>query len=151
MTNLNLLSRQSWQNLSNETLINENYQSINKNSWQTVNDCTIIPNSQTGYCRLDRRGHWLLLASPQLIHNESNKVVTYFDNKRLSTDSNVQQTEHTFPDSCESLTVSVDFHVPTDELITDNDDIDEQNLVIWRNRLQQYENISSDETWKAPR
>ena len=127
MTNLNLFSQQSWQNLSNETLINENYQSINK----------------TGYCRLDRR-------APRL-HNESNKVVTYFDNIRLSTDSNVQQTEHTFPDSCESLTVSVDFHVPTDELITDNDDIDEHNLVIWRNRLQQYENISSDETWRAPR
>ena len=66
MTNLNLLSQQSWQNLSNETLINEN-------------------------------GYWL--------HNESNKVVTYFDDIRLSSDSNVQQTEHTFPDSCESLTV----------------------------------------------
>jgi hypothetical protein len=111
-----------------------------------VTNYSVIPKSY-GFNN-EETGHWLLASSPPLVHNN---IVTYFDNKRVSRDSISQQTEPTFPDSCESLTVSLDFHVPTDELITDNDDVDEQSLVVWRNKLQQYEDLSSDETWRPSR
>ncbi|CAF4467486.1 unnamed protein product, partial [Adineta steineri] len=92
-----------------------------------------------GYCRLDRRGHWLLLSPQSQIQSESNNIVTSSDKKYLTKDSNHEQI---FPDSCESLTVSVDLHVPTDELITYNDDIDGQNTLVGRHKIRQYQNIT---------
>ncbi|CAF3454581.1 unnamed protein product [Rotaria sp. Silwood1] len=135
------------QNLEILSLSNEK----NTNSWQTINDYKIIPksysfdNEQTDYCRLDRHGHWLLLSPQRPFHNDTNKPITYDNNQHVSKDSISQHIEHTFPDSCESLTVSIDFHIPTDELITDNDDINGQNTIIWKNTIQQNENITSDE------
>jgi hypothetical protein len=120
--------------------------SSNKNSWESFKAYTTIPKThgfndeQTGYCRLDRDGHWLLLSTPPLLHND--------EKKRSSTNSISQQTEPTFLDSCESLTVSLEFHVPTDELITD---IDEQKMVVWGNKIQQYRNTLSDETSRISR
>ncbi len=144
------IEQESWQDLSgvSSTLI---FDTENTNSWQTINDYTTIPKSygeQMGYCRLDRGGQWLLLSPPPLLQKDTTKVVTYYDNKRLSRDSILQENEHTFPDSCESLTVSIDFHVSTDELMADNDDI---NMVVWRNKIQKYENISSNETCRISR
>ncbi|CAF4445650.1 unnamed protein product, partial [Adineta steineri] len=124
-------STDSWQDTSNRTstliLNNEtSYLSLlsniqNTNSWQSIDDYTTIPKSygiddeQTGYCRLDRQGHWLLLSPPPLLlQKDTSQVVTYYDNRRLSRDSNIQQIEHIFHDSCESLTVSLDLHIPTD-------------------------------------
>ncbi|CAF3445896.1 unnamed protein product [Rotaria sp. Silwood1] len=135
------------QNLEILSLSNEK----NTNSWQTINDYKIIPksysfdNEQTDYCRLDRHGHWLLLSPQRPFHNDTNKPITYDNNQHVSKDSISQHIEHTFPDSCESLTVSIDFHIPTDELITDNDDINGQNTIIWKSTIQQNENITSDE------
>jgi hypothetical protein len=138
-------SNNSWQDLFDitSTLIfeNENLQISSSNtnntySWQTFKDYKTIPKSYgfndeyTGYCRLDRDGHWLLLSPPSLLHK---------DKKSLSNDSISQETEPTFSDACERLTISLDFHIPTDELITD---INEQNMVVWRNQIPQ----SSDET-----
>jgi hypothetical protein len=128
----------------------------NDNGWETLDDYSTIPKSYglnyentskkpASYCRLDRRGHWLLLPPPPLLQTDTNKVVTYYDKKRISRDSKQQPTEETFPDSCESLTVSVDLHIPTDELITDNDDTDGQNTLVWRNKPRQYQNITSDD------
>ena len=96
----------------------------NENGWETLDDYSTIPKSYgynyehnltkpSGRCRLDRRGHWLLL--PPSLHHPSENVQ---EKKRSSNNSNSEQI---FPDSCESLTVSVDLHVPTDELMTDND------------------------------
>jgi hypothetical protein len=144
-------SNDSWQDLPGVTptsfLDNQNLDtsslsdSRNDNGWETLDDYSTIPQSYglnhetiskkpAGYCRLDRRGHWLLLPPPPLLQSDSNKVVTFYDKQRLSRDSNHQQTtELFFPDSCESLTVSVDLHVPTDELITD---LDGRNTPIWK-------------------
>ena len=101
--------------------------SRNDNGWETLDDYSTIPPSYglihekkpAGYYR---RGHWLLLPPP-LLQSDSDKIVTYYDKKRLARDSNQQPiTEPFFPDSCESLTVSVDLHVPTDELMGDSDE-----------------------------
>lgn len=148
-----------WQNLSGitSTTIYDDYNfeiaSVSiTNSWQTIPDYSIKSNSNgitketNGQCRCDRDGHWLLLPSPSTFGGDISKVVTFYGNKRLSRDTILQQSEPTFPDSCESLTVSVDFHVLTDDLITDNDDMDEQNITIGTNKIQQDETNSSDET-----
>ncbi|CAF4051928.1 unnamed protein product [Adineta steineri] len=124
----------------------------NDNGWETLDDYSIIPKSYglnyeqiskkpPGYCRLDRRGHWLLLSPQSQIQSDSNNVVTSSDKKYLTKDSNHEQI---FPDSCESLTVSVDLHVPTDELIMYNDDIDGQNTLVGRHKIRQYQNITSN-------
>ena len=146
-------SNDSWQDLpgATPTSLNDSQNldtslslsdSRNDNGWETLDDYSTIPQSYglnyetinekpAGYCRLDRRGHWLLLPPP-LLQSDSSKVVTYYDKKRLSRDSNQQQTtEPDFPDSCESLTVSVDLHVPTDELMAD---VDERNNARKRSR-----------------
>ncbi|CAF1289999.1 unnamed protein product [Adineta steineri] len=130
----------------------------NTNSWQSIDDYTTIPKSygiddeQTGYCRLDRQGHWLLLSPPSLLlQKDTSQVVTYYDNRRLSRDSNIQQIEQLFHDSCESLTVSLDLHIPTDELLKDNDNIYGQNIVVWRNKIRPHQNISLDETRRISR
>ena len=116
------LSTDSWQDLSEQAI--PDYSTVQK-----------VPRTNcksTDYSRLDR---WLLL--PPAIRRASEP------SKRLSKESIPPTTEHTFPDSCESLTVSVDLHVPTDELMTDYDEFDGQDLVVWRNKLQQYRNFSS--------
>lgn len=76
----------------------------NETGWETVDDYGTRPehyeaiaSKSSGYGRLDRHGHWLLLTPPATTNNLG----------------------PLFPDSCESLTVSVDLHVPTEELITD--------------------------------
>ncbi|CAF2872103.1 unnamed protein product [Rotaria sp. Silwood2] len=141
------------QNLDISSLSNEK----NTNSWQTINDYKAIPKSygfdseQAGYCRFDRHGHWLLVSPSHPFHDDGNKAITYDDTKHLSKDSSSQQIEHTFPDSCESLTVSIDFHVPTDELITDNDDTNGQHMAVCNNQIQHYDNITSDEICTIPR
>jgi hypothetical protein len=136
--------------------------SLSDNGWETLNDYSIVPKSYgldhehisqepVGHCRLDRRGHWLLLSPPPLLQTDASKVVTYYDKKRLTRESNQQQTEQIFPDSCESLTVSVDLHIPTDELMTDHDDMDGEHTLVWRNKIQEYQNITSDDMRKIPR
>ncbi|CAF0924460.1 unnamed protein product [Rotaria sordida] len=141
------------QNLEISSLSNEK----TTNSWQTIHNYKTISKSydfdseRADYCRLDRHGHWLLLPSPRPFHDDTNKTITYDNNKYLSKDSISQQIEHTFPDSCESLTVSIDFHVPTDDLITDNDDINGQNMVVGKNKIHQYDNITSDKIYKVSR
>jgi hypothetical protein len=118
-----------WQDLPclTPTSIFDNQISDQKNDHSQETDYDFNCESN-GYCRSD---HWFLLSPPPLLHTDTNQVITYYDNKRLSRDS----TEYTFPDSCESLTVSVDLHVPTDDLMTDHDD---QNILVWRNKIQQY-------------
>lgn len=111
----------------------------NDNGWETLDDYSIIPKSYglnckniskkpAGYCRLDRRGHWLLLPPPAppppLLQTNIKKVITYYDNKRISRDSNQQQN---YQDSSESLTISIDLSSPID--------FDE---------TRQYQNITSD-------
>jgi hypothetical protein len=98
--------------------------------------------STTNYCRLD---HWL---APASTHCSSRlKPIDVKNNcKRQSNESIVPVTERTFADSCESLTVSIDLHVPTDELMTDHDDIDGQDMVVWRKKLQENRNTSSNDT-----
>jgi hypothetical protein len=76
---------------------------------------------------IDQDGHWFLLSSPSLVYNNNtNNLITY------SRNSISQQTDYTIPDSC-------DFHIPTD-------DINEQNMVASRNKIQQ-----SDEAWRISR
>ena len=94
----------------------------NETGWETVDDYAALPKADsehyetmasksTGHGRLDRHGHWLLLSPlPPPI-------------------------EPFFPDSCESLTVSVDLHVPTDELITD---LDSPRTLRWRQKQSRY-------------
>ncbi|CAF4568651.1 unnamed protein product, partial [Rotaria sp. Silwood2] len=166
-------SNDSWQDLPGITptsvlasfIDNQNIQtsslsslSDNRNDygWETLDDYSTIPKSYgfnceqlsskpTSYCRLDRRGHWLLLPPPPLLHTDTDKVVTYYDNKRLSRDSNQEQIEQNFPDSYESVTVSVDFHVPTDEFVLDHNNMFEENIPQWKNKIQHYENKISDD------
>jgi hypothetical protein len=148
-----LVDNQNIQTLSLSTLSDNR----NDNGWETLDDYSTIPKSYgvnyeniakkpTSYCRLDRRGHWLLLPPPALLQTTTDKVVTYYDKQRISRDSNQQPPEQIFPDSCESLTVSVDLHIQTDELITDNDeDTDGQDTLIWRKKPHQYQNITSED------
>ncbi|UJR37230.1 hypothetical protein I4U23_029939 [Adineta vaga] len=123
-------------------------------SWKSVHHYTTLSKAfglddeSTGYCRLDRGGHWLLRSPPPLLHNDANKVVTYYDKKRLSRDSNTQRT---FPDSFESLSVSINFNVPTDQLLTSMDGSYGYNEVIWRDKFRQYQNLSSDDTCRTSR
>ena len=111
----------------------------------TTNNCQIdhdyatlskpddVHSEETSYCRLN---HWFLLSSKFDHRTHPNRILTHYDNnKQLSNDSFLQSIETTFLDSCESLTVSVDFHVPVDELMTDYDDTDEQTMVIDRNKI----------------
>lgn len=130
----------------------------NDTGWETLDDYSTIPKSYglshehrskkpAGYCRLDRRGHWLLLPPSPILQTDINKI----EKKRLTRDSNQQQTEQIFPDSCESLTVSVDLHIPTDELMTDNDDMNGQNTLVWRNKVQKYQNVTTDDICRLPR
>jgi hypothetical protein len=172
-------SNDSWQDLpgaaptsvlasliDNQTIRTSSLSSLsdnrNDNGWETLDDYATIPKSygfnyenipkkSAGYFRMDRRGQWLLLPPPPLLQSDMNKVVTFYDKKCITRDSNQQQPEQIFPDSCESLTVSIDLHVPTDEIMTDHDDIDRQNSVIWRNKPRQYENITSDNIHRTPR
>jgi hypothetical protein len=170
-------SNDSWQDLPGVTptpvIDNQNIQTTslsslsdnrNDNGWETLDDYSTIPKSYgvinkniekkpAGYCRLDRRGHWLLLPPPSLLQTDTKKIVTYYDNKCISRDSiqQQQQPEQIFPDSCESLTVSVDLHIPTDELITDTDDLDGQNTIVWRNKKHQYQNVSSNDMRRISR
>jgi len=134
----------------------------NDNDWETLDDYATIPKSYgfnyeniskkpARYGRLDRRGHWLLLPPPPLLQSDTKKVVTYYNKKRITRDFNQRQNEEIFSDSCESLTVSIDLQVPTDELMTDNDDFDEQNTLVWRNKTQQYQNITTDNMRKGSR
>ncbi|CAM4747857.1 unnamed protein product [Rotaria magnacalcarata] len=152
-------SNNSWQDLSDvtSTLLSDNqidYVSSassekNATSWRTIHDYTTRPEScrfqseQTDYCRLDRNGQWFLLARRNLVHDKTNQAMTSDSDKHLSKDSFSQPIEQTFPDSCESLTVSIDFHIPTDELIADNYDLHGKNMVNWREKKRQLENISS--------
>ncbi|UJR08979.1 hypothetical protein I4U23_013229 [Adineta vaga] len=117
----------------------------NENGWETLDDYSTIPQSYgfnyeqnskkpPGYCRLDRRGHWLLLPPSSQHQSEPSH-----EKKHLSKDLNPQQqqqqqAEQIFPDSCESLTVSIDLHIPTDELMTDHDDSDGHNTLVWKNK-----------------
>jgi len=128
----------------------------NDNGWETLDDYSIIPKSygfncetiskkSNSYGRFDRRGHWILLPPPSLLQSNRNTIVTYFDKKRLLRDSNQQQNDQMFPDSCESLTVSIDLQVPVDGLITDHDDFDEQN------NTRHNQNITSYNIRKIPR
>ena len=172
-------SNDSWQDLPGATptsllasfLDNQNIQTSsssslsdnrNDNGWETLDDYSTIPKSygfnyeqiskkSVGYCRLDRRGHWLLLPPPPLLHHDTNKVVTYYNKNRLSRNSNEQQTEQIFPDSCESLTVSVDLHVPTDELVTDHDDLDRKTVQVWRNKMLPHQNVTSNDVQNLSR
>jgi hypothetical protein len=167
-------SNDSWQDLPGVTptsvlasfVDNQNIQSPslsslsdnrNENGWETLDDYSIIPKSYginyeksskkpAGYGRLDRRGHWLLLQPPPLLQSNSKKIITYYDKQRLSRDpiQQLQTVEQIFPDSCESLTVSVDLHVPTDEIMTDQDDTDGQNTLVWGNKTPHHQNITSD-------
>ena len=101
-------------------------------SWQRrLSDVTRTSDNLTckpaDYCQLDHRLYLPALLSTGVVN--PNTIVTFYDNKRISTDSLQPHTEHTFPDSCESLTVSIDLQVPTDELMTDYDEVDEHTLV----------------------
>jgi len=98
----------------------------NKNNTYSFND------EHLGYCRLDQDGHWFLLSSPSLLYDNTSNLITY------SRDSISQQTADTVPDSSECITISRDFPIPTD--------INEQNLVAWRDKIQQ-----SDETRRMSR
>ena len=93
----------------------------NDTGWETVDDYSMHRSKSTSHGRLDRRGHWLLLTPPPLILPNANQATT--------------NNEPFFPDSCESLTVSVDLHVPTDELMTD---IDSPNSLRWRQKTSRY-------------
>lgn len=119
----------------------------NENGWETVDDYSTMQkpfglNSKKppGYCRLDRRGHWLLLPPPPLIQSNTNKVVTYYDNKRITRD--IKQNYH---DSSDSFTVSVDLQMATDEFTSDPDDFDGKNLT------RQYQNLTTDNIRKNSR
>lgn len=132
------LSNDSWQDLSELTPTHDaDYSTIDKR------DIRSRPRPTTDYSRLDR---WIR-------SNQTNKNEISSQNKRLSNATSIHPaTEHTFPDSCESLTVSVDLHVPTEELITDHNEFDEENLVVWRKKIQDYRNrITSTETLRSSR
>ena len=136
------LSNDSWQDLSELTHPQEP-------DYSTIEKVETKPHSPEDYSRLD---HWLLLSSTAHCSSPNDKIVTYHNNKRLSTTSLHPPTEQTFPDSCESLTVSVDLHVPTDELIIDHEHIDDDNIVVWRKILQDYRNqIPSRDTLTSSR
>ena len=116
------LSADSWQDLSEQATPN------NSSAQRALR----THRHSTDYSRLDR---WLPL--PPASRRASQP------SKRLSKELIPPAAEHTFPDSCESLTVSVDLHVPTDELMTDHDEFDGQDLVLWRNKLQQCRTLSA--------
>ncbi|CAF3863342.1 unnamed protein product [Rotaria magnacalcarata] len=172
-------STDSWQDLPGATLssvhssfihnppIQTSTFSDNRNDygWETLDDYSTIPKSygndyekvskkSSSYCRLDRRGHWLLLPQPPppihpLLHTDAKKVVTYFNSKRFSRNSTqLQQPEQNFRDSYESLTVSMDFHVPEDEFLIDNDNLNRQKKPLWINKIQHQ---TSDESHKKSR
>lgn len=178
-------STDSWQDLPGATLssvhssfvrnqpIQTSTFSDNRNDygWETLDDYSTIPksfghesekvsNKPTSYCRLDRRGHWLLFPPPQppsphiqpLLHTDAKKVVTYFNNKRFSRDSTQpQQPEQNFRDSYESLTVSMDFHVPEDAFLIDNENSNRQKKPLWRNKIPQIQHKTSDDSHKKSR
>ncbi|CAF5186365.1 unnamed protein product, partial [Rotaria magnacalcarata] len=172
-------STDSWQDLPGATLssvhssfihnppIQTSTFSDNRNDygWETLDDYSTIPKSygndyekvskkSSSYCRLDRRGHWLLLPPPPppihpLLHTDAKKVVTYFNSKRFSRNSTqLQQPEQNFRDSYESLTVSMDFHVPEDEFLIDNDNLNRQKKPLWINKMPQIQHQTSDESHK---
>ncbi|CAF4747200.1 unnamed protein product, partial [Rotaria socialis] len=137
----------------------------NDYGWETLDDYSTIPRSYgidyekaskkpPSYCRLDRRGHWLLLPPPPspmqaLLHTDAKKVVTYFNNKRFPRDSTqLQQPEQNFHDSYESLTVSMDFHVPEDEFLIDDDNLNRQRKPLWKNKMPQIQHKTSDDSHK---
>lgn len=99
----------------------------NETGWETVDDYSALPKADsqhyetiasksTGHGRLDRHGHWLLL-SPAPVPPPTTTIESFF------------------PDSCESLTVSVDLHVPTDELMTD---LDSPRAPCWKQKTSRY-------------
>lgn len=137
-------STDSWQDLpgaihtssiDNQTLTSSlSSLSDNRNDygWETVDDCSTISKSYginyeqisqqtTSYCRLDRRRQWLLLppkSQTSVIHNDSDHIVSNCISK--TTNNQQQTTDENFQDSCESSTLSLDFHVEDDELLLDN-------------------------------
>ena len=129
-----LCSTDSWQDLSaiTSTITFDNA------SWQSAQDYLTVPKSfgvygeTVGYCRLDQQGHWLLRSPPPLLQRHASNVVTYYDRKRLSRDSNTQRT---FPDSFKSSSISMDFN-----------DRHEYTSIVPRNRLRHYENMSFDDS-----
>ena len=120
--------------------------------WQKLSDVTPASDNLTckpaDYCQLDHR---LLLPTLSTGVVNPTTIVTFYDNKRISTDSFQPNTEHTFPDSCESLTVSIDLQVPTEELMTDYDEADEHTLVAERNALPHFQDLSVDDTHEPSR
>ena len=126
------LSNDSWQDLSDLTPTHDA-------EYSTIDKGDVRPRLTTDYSRLDRARR----------SSQPEKIGTYQRKKRLSSTSIPPPTEHTFPDSCESLTVSVDLHVPTEELITDRDEIDGENLVVWRKKRPDYRNRT--ETFRSSR
>jgi hypothetical protein len=49
------------------------------------------------------------------------------------------------------LSVSIDLQVPTEDWLTDHDDLDGQDLLAWRRKLQEYRQFSSNDTHRMPR
>lgn len=126
-------------------------------SWQTVREDASIPTSfgladePAGYCRLDRQGHWLLRSPPPLLQRDASRVVTYYDRKRLSRDSNVPHTELTFPDSCEDSSISIDLHVPSEELVSDGSAHYGKKALLWRNPIRLHRARSSNDPDRSSR
>lgn len=148
-------SNDSWHDLSDvtSTLLSDNQidylspisSEKNSTSWQTVHDYATITKSYrlngepNSYCRLDRTGQWLLLSRRDLRNDDTSCPMTTDNNKYESKDSLSQPVEHTFPDSCESLIVSIDFHVPTEELIGENYDTHGKPMMTWKQTRRQFE------------
>lgn len=94
------------------------------------------PKKRTNDCR---RGHRLPLPS----HTNTKQSIFHDDKKPLPTTTNQLRNEPTFPDSCESITISVDFDVPTDQLVVDQDHVTRENVHLWKNKVQQHQNMTS--------
>lgn len=98
---------------------------LSNDSWQDLSEVTITArqnNSQLDRCLVFPSTH------QQSSHTKKNPT---------HKDSNTPIIEHTFPDSCESLTVSIDFHVPADELISNREQLyHHQDLVTPTNHRQ---------------
>ena len=150
-----LIDQQAFQTSSISSLSDNRHEV----DWETLDEYATVPVSvgatgqavqkkPTSYCRLDRRGHWLLLPPDALPQKEAPNVVTCHEKKRVLKDGPAKQpAAEIFPDSCESLTVSIDLHVPTDELFTDNDETHGQR----QRKVRQYQNIPSDEMRRISR
>ncbi|CAF0778856.1 unnamed protein product [Didymodactylos carnosus] len=151
--------------------INNNIQII-----KTATTTTTTPNSNN-YCRLFQYNRYNQPSSVSLLKNSLQRtwinkklfhIANNYDNKRVSREPilsssteqgiclNDQQLnnewQQTFPDSCESLTVSLDLHVPTDDIVTGDDDEQyiQRNVSYRRKYFQQQQPQSLPSTNNIP-